>query len=329
MKTVDVKTALAEYVKNIPDSIDLKLYIITKGSGRKPENKIFPNHVKMKNSIKDIIKQSFVTDLTNKQQDLVDDKIKLRDLILEDAQNNDYRFLEKKKNMVLSSFIDKILQGDAKTSIEEIDSMSKSNAFCVELINNDKSNGIAFSTIPYIKTKDTEGTATRLKDKTLEHIKEDIVVFSNQVDALYLVDYKVLVIFNEANIKKIFGFDEHYKDLSVNAILELDSLVETTKEFLEKNLVNKSIMEDIVKMHIEHKFEKTTDNYKEYDKLFKANKDLDPKFTAIDITEDNKIRLDTKNKLHTFVRMSKRNILQDPLDVRELYIVYGKKSMKK
>jgi len=239
------------------------------------------------------------------------------------------RFLEKKKNMVLSSFIDKILQGDAKTPIEEIDSMSKSNTFCVELINNDNSSVIAFSSIPYIRTKDTEGIATRLKDKTLEHIKEDIVVFSNQVDALYIVDYEVLVIFNEANIKKIFGFDEHYKNLSVNAILELDSLVETTKEFLEKNLVNKSIMEDIVKMHIEHKFEKTTDNYKEYDKLFKTNKDLDPKFTTIDITEDNKIRLDTKNKLHTFVRMSKRNILQDPLDVRELYIVYGKKSMKK
>ena len=47
MKTIDVKTALAKSIKNISASNDLKLYIITKGQGRKPENKIFPNHAKI------------------------------------------------------------------------------------------------------------------------------------------------------------------------------------------------------------------------------------------------------------------------------------------
>ncbi len=127
----------------------------------------------------------------------------------------------------------------------------------------------------------------------------------------------------------MLGFDEYYKKLSIDALLELDSLVETNRGFLEKNLVNVSVIEDIVRIVKGSKFEKTIDNYKEHDRIFKANKDLDPKFTAVDITEDNRIRLDTKNKLHTFVRISKRNILQDPLNLKDLYVVFGKKSMNK
>ncbi len=329
MKTADVKTAFSKYIENTPNTEYLGLYIITKGTGRKPEHKLYPNHVRIKKDTKDIMQKSFTANLTAKYENLVNDQTKLRDLISEDAQNDDYRFLEKDKNRVISSFIDKIIQDYAETPIEGIDNMVKSNMFCVELINKDKSTGILFSSIPYIKVKDSEGISVTFKNKALEYIENDIVVFSNQIDALYLVDSKVLVIFNESNIKKMFGFDEYYKNLSVNAILGLDSLVETTKDFLEKNLVNKKIIEDVAKMHIERKFDKTIDNYKEYDKIFKANKNLDPKFTAIDITKDNKLRLDTKDKIYTFARTSKRNILQDPLDNEDLYIVYGKKPMKK
>ena len=325
---MDAKIKFQNGVNEITDLAELRLYFIKKTKSPNPGKKIYLNIVGLKNDTKHTVMKLFLDGLHQKLNDVTSGKSKLKGFIIDDNKGDDYSFLKKGEIAILDHFIENIQQIAPEKPIEDLHEMKVVKKFCVELIDGNHSI-IVFSSVMYSKIDDGEEIATKMIDQKLEQIPEQIAVLSNSIDAVYLTNYELLIIFNEANTKEIFGFNEYFKNLSVDAIMDLSSLVETEKAFLEKNLTDKKMMEDIAKMYIRHGFEKTIDNYKEYDKLFKANKELDPNLTAIDITVDNKLKLDTKNKLETFVRMSKRNILQDPLDKRDLYIVYGKQSMKK
>ena len=325
---MSIKEEFHDCVNRFTNLSDLRLYFIKKGKGRKPEHKIFPNFVKLEKITKDQMSQSLLKDLHQKSIDIKTNTSKIRNFNVDDIDYEDYSFLKKGKIAILDHFIEKIRQQSADMPIEDIRNTKDVKNFCVELISSGQSI-IIFSAVMYTKIDDSKEIATIMKDQKLKQISEQIVIFSNQIDAIYMSEYETLIIFNETNTEKIFGFNEYFKDLSVKTILGLSELIVTKKEFLEKNLVDKKIIKDIVKLYNGKGFEKTIVNYKEYEKLFKKNKDLDPNLTAIDITADDKLNLDTKNKLKTFVRMTKRDILQDPINNDELYLVFGKQSMKK
>jgi len=327
----DVKAIITKQIKKIPDSNpQLKLSFITKTKAKKPEEKLFSNPVKLKPELKNYLRTNLSKYLTDRWNEIQSGDVKLRRFNLDNFTRYDYGFIENQELAILDSLIEKIIANDG-TYIEDLKNMKKSKSVCVQIYDNEKKlNVIVFTDVSYSTIHSDEDVATKMIDEKLEQIKDDIVVFSNSITSAYFVDDKLFVMFNEPATEKLFGLNEYYKEASKKIILELSpELIQTTAIFLEDNLTDKKLQSDIVKMHSSGQFDKTIENYKKHKELFDQHHDLDPKLTQVDITADDKIKLDTKEKLKTFVHMSKHNILQDPLDTRDLYIVYGKQSMKK
>jgi hypothetical protein len=327
----DVKETITKQINKIPNSnLNLKLSFIKKTKLRNPEEKLFPNPVKLQPNMKTYLKTSMTEYIIKKWNEVQNEDVKLRRFNLDSFTSDDYGFIENGELTILDSLIEKI-NADDGTYIEDLRNMGNSKSFCVQIYDNDKNlNIIVFSDIKYSTVKFDEDIASKMTDKKLEQISDDVVIFSNFITSVYFVDAKLFLLFDEPATENLLGLNEYYKEASKKIILELSpELVDTTATFLDENLTSKKIQSDIVKMQASGQFDKTIENYKKHKELFDSHPDLDPKLTQVDITDDDKIKLDTKEKLETFVHMSKHNILQDPLDTRDLYIVYGKHSMKK
>ena len=308
----------------------LKLSFIKKTKARDPKNKLFPNFVKLGSEMEDHLKTVIAEDIKTKWENIENGNIKLRKFNLDDFTPDDYGLVEKDQLPSFDSLIEKIRQ-ENESEIEDLKNMSDAKSFCVEIFDSSNNiNIIVFATIKYSSIKSKDDVASKMSSRKLERIDKDIVVFSKNIDSIYFVDGELHILFDERATEKSFGLDEYYENKSKEIILELSpELIDTTFEFLERNLTNKKLQRDIVKMYTNNQFDKTILNYKEHKKLFNKYNDLDPKLTQVDITEDDKIKIDTKEKLETFVHMSKHDILQNPLGEKGLYIVYGKRSMKK
>ena len=329
----DAKEKFDDQINKISESeLNVKLSFIKKTRNKKPEEKLYPNAVRLKISMRNRIRNVLSSDVIELWSHISSGEVKLRRFDLDDFTENDYGFIENGKLAVLDALVEKINMANDGTYIETLDGMGDAKAFCVELHDNDtNTNIIVFSSIKYSTIKKDEDTAGRMIDNKLEKIDQDIIVFTDSVYAMYIVDAKLFLVFNKKSTEKIFALNEFYQESSINILTELSpELIDTSEEFLKKNLTSKKIQEDIVKMNMNGQFDKTIENYRKYKELFEQHKEqLDEKLTQVDITDDNKLKIDTKEKLETFVHMSKHDILQDPLNTVELYIVYGKRSMRK
>ena len=156
------------------------------------------------------------------------------------------------------------------------------------------------------------------------------LIFKPTLPCIYFEKKSILLIFNKEKTERLFDFTEYYQKKARVQFrkLENEDLIELNERMFESEIEDIKTAKQISKMSDDDSFITDVDQYKKYDNYFKTHPEIEDELTQLEIRDD-KVILDTDDKLNSFLNLTKKNILTDILDKDDQHVVFRKRKVKK